>query len=58
MVDTLSVAAIYAPQLFQGIKAELGVPLTPTERDNTTGANSRLAKASLNILAGKTTDMY
>jgi hypothetical protein len=52
------VLAMYAPQLFQGIKAEVGVAVAPTERDKTTGVNPRLANALLNIRAGRTTDMY
>ena len=32
------VAAMYAPQLFQGISGEVTVPESPSERDRTTGA--------------------
>lgn len=47
-----------APQLFQGIRAELTVAESPRERDRTTGARPRRSKPLLNVRPGSMMAMY
>lgn len=57
-VEIPSVAAIYAPQLFQGISGEVTVAESPTTRDSITGARPRPANEAPKIFPGRAMDMY
>src|SRR5262249_15177615 len=49
---------MYAPQLFQGINADVGVPAAPIVRESMSGASPRTSNARLNIRPGSTIAMY
>ena len=49
---------MYAPQLFHGTSADVGVAEAPTLRVSTTSAKPRFANALLNIRPGSTIAMY
>src|SRR5262245_25813335 len=49
---------MHAPQLFQGINADAGVPAAPIVRESMRGASPRRSNADLNIRPGNTMAMY